>query len=96
MGEAKSGSMGEARTPLAPPARYNAGMLLKIIAFVSAAIPLILFLRSVFAQRPGRLGNAMREAKKQIDVGITIFLVTVGCVVAFGLGKLAWAWWTAS
>jgi hypothetical protein len=77
-------------------ARPDAGppMLIKIIAFISAAIPLILFLRSVFGGRQTKLGQALREFKKQIDVAIYLFLGLIGCVVAFGLGKLVWTWWT--
>jgi hypothetical protein len=71
-------------------------MLLKIIALLSAAIPLILFLRKMFGARPTKLGSAMREAKKQIDLAITIFICIVGAIVVFALGKLAWAWWMAA
>jgi len=74
---------------------YGFVMLLKLIALASALIPLILFVRKVFGARPTKLGAAMREAKKQIDLTITIFLCVVGAVVVFALGKLAWAWWTA-
>lgn len=70
-------------------------MLLKLIALLSAAIPLILFVRKVFGSRPTKLGAAMREARKQIDLAITIFLCVVGAVVLIALGKLAWAWWSA-
>ena len=70
--------------------------MLKFIAFISAAIPLILFLRAMIGARPTRLGAAWREAKKQIDLGITIFLVIIGCIFVFALGKLAWAWWASA
>ncbi len=70
-------------------------MLLKLIAVISAAIPLILFLRAIFARRPSKLGLAMREARKQIDLAIWIFLGIIGCVVAFAAGKIAWTWWSA-
>jgi hypothetical protein len=70
-------------------------MLLKIIAFLSAAIPLILFLRSIFFRRPTKFGAVMREFKKQVDLAIWIFLGVIGVVVAFALGKLVWTWWTA-
>jgi multisubunit Na+/H+ antiporter MnhB subunit len=70
-------------------------MILKLIALISAAIPVILFLRAVFGQRPSKLGAAMREAKKQIDLAIYIFIGIIGAVVAFAVGKLAWTWWTA-
>jgi len=68
-------------------------MFLKIIAFAAAVIPVILFLRAMFMRRPSKLGAAMREAKKQIDLAIYIFLGIVGCVVVFALGRIAWAWW---
>lgn len=68
-------------------------MLLKIIAFLSAAIPVFLFLRSVFVRKPSRIGIAMREAKAQFDFGINIFLGIVACVAAFALGKIVWTWW---
>ena len=70
-------------------------MLLKLIALISAAIPVILFLRAVFGKRPSKLGAAMREAKKQIDLAIYIFIGIIGAIVVFAVGKLAWTWWTA-
>jgi len=70
--------------------------MLKFIAFISAAIPLVLFLRAMIGARPTRFGAAWREAKKQIDLGITIFLVIIGCVFVFVLGKLVWAWWASA
>ena len=70
-------------------------MLLKLIALASAAIPLILFLRAMLGRRPSKLGGALREAKKQIDLAIYIFIGIIGCVVAFAAGKLVWTWWTA-
>jgi multisubunit Na+/H+ antiporter MnhB subunit len=70
-------------------------MILKLIALISAAIPLILFLRAVFGKRPSKLGAAMSEAKKQIDLAIYIFIGIIGAIVAFAVGKLAWTWWMA-
>jgi hypothetical protein len=70
-------------------------MLFKIIAFISAAIPLILFVRAVFFQRTTRLGAGVKEFKKQFDLAIWIFLGLIGCIVVFAAGKLLWTWWTA-
>jgi hypothetical protein len=70
-------------------------MLLKIIAFLAAVIPLVLFLRSIFFRRPTRFSEGLREFKKQVDVAVWIFLALVGCVVAFAVGKLVWTWWAA-
>jgi len=69
--------------------------MLKLIALISIAIPLVLFIRAMLGARPTRFGAAWREAKKQIDLGITIFLVIIGGVFVFALGKLAWAWWVS-
>ena len=69
-------------------------MFLKIIALLSIAIPLILFLRKVFGARPTKLGAAWREAKKQIDLAIYIFIGIIGAIVAFAVARFAWAWWT--
>lgn len=71
-------------------------MFLKIIALLAAAIPAFLFLRALVGRRPSKFGNMMREAKKQFDLAIWIFLGIIGCVVVVGIGKLAWAWWAAS
>jgi hypothetical protein len=70
-------------------------MLLKIIAFIAAAIPLVLFVRAMFFRRPTRIGEGVREFKKQFDIAIWIFLGLVGCVVLFAAGKLIWTWWAA-
>jgi NADH:ubiquinone oxidoreductase subunit 6 (subunit J) len=70
-------------------------MLLKIIAFLSAAIPLFLFVRSMFVRRPTRVSEGWKAFKKQIDLAVWIFLGLVGCLVAFAAGKLAWTWWTS-
>jgi hypothetical protein len=69
-------------------------MLLKLLALLAAAIPLILVLRKIFFRRPSKFSVTLREFKKQIDLAIYIFLGLVGCVVVFALGKIAWTWWT--
>ena len=71
-----------------PELRYT--MLFKIIAFVAAAIPIILFLRSIFFRRPTRMSEGLKEFKKQSNLAVTIFLILIGVVVAFTLVKLAW------
>ena len=70
-------------------------MLFKIIAFIAAAIPIILFVRTVLLRRPTRFGASLREFKKQIDFAVWIFLGLVACVALFAAGKLVWTWWEA-
>jgi hypothetical protein len=71
-------------------------MLFKIIAFIAAAVPVVLFLRSMFFQRPTRFSARLKEFKKEVDFAIWVFLGLVGCTVVFALGRLVWAWWWAS
>ena len=70
-------------------------MLLKIVAFVAAAIPLILFVRAVFFRRSTRMGEGLKAFKRQIDLGIWVFLALIACVGLFAVGRLAWTWWIA-
>ena len=67
-------------------------MIFKIIAFVAAAVPIFLFVRSIFFQRPTRINEGFKEFKKQSDLAVSIFLLLIGCVVIFAVGKLIWAW----
>ena len=67
-------------------------MIFKIIAFVAAAVPIFLFVRSIFFRRPSRLNEGFKEFKKQSDLAVSIFLFLIGCVVIFAAGKLVWAW----
>ena len=68
-------------------------MIFKIIAFLAAAIPIFLFVRSVFLQRT-RVNEGLREFKKQANLAVSIFLF-LRCVVVFAAGKLAWTWWSS-
>lgn len=70
-------------------------MLLKIIAFLAAALPLFLFARSLLVRRPTRFSEGLKTFKKQVDIAVWIFLGLVGCLVAFAAGKLAWTWWAS-
>jgi hypothetical protein len=67
-------------------------MIFKIIALVAAAIPIFLFVRSFFFRRPTRINKGFKEFKKQSDLAVSIFLVFIGCIVIFAVGKLVWAW----
>jgi hypothetical protein len=70
-------------------------MILKIIAFVAAAIPIFLFLRAIFSGRTTRLNEGLKEFKKQTNLAVSIFLFLIACVVALAAGKLVWTWWSA-
>jgi NADH:ubiquinone oxidoreductase subunit 6 (subunit J) len=67
-------------------------MIFKLIAFIAAVVPLILFVRSMFFRRPRRVNERFEEFKKQANLAVTIFLVLIGCVVAWAAVKLIWTW----
>ena len=68
-------------------------MLFKIMAFVVAAVPIFLFLRSVFFRRTTRVSEGLKDFKKQADLAVSIFLILIACAVVVTVGKLAWTWW---
>jgi hypothetical protein len=70
-------------------------MIFKIIAFIAAAIPIFLFVRSIFFRRTTRMNEGLREFKKQANLAVSIFLFLIVCVVVFAAGKLAWTWWSS-
>jgi hypothetical protein len=76
------------RRPLASAARLPYG------ARPDAGPPMLIKIIALFGGRQTKLGQALREFKKQIDVAIYLFLGLIGCVVVFGLGKVVWTWWT--
>ena len=70
-------------------------MIFKIMAFLAAAIPIFLFVRSVFFRRTTRINEGLREFKKHTDLAVSIFLFLIACVVVLAAGKLAWTWWSS-
>jgi anaerobic C4-dicarboxylate transporter len=70
-------------------------MIFKIIALIAVAIPIFLFVRSVFFQRTTRVNEGLREFKKQANLAVSIFLFLIVCVVVFAAGKLVWTWWSS-
>ena len=70
-------------------------MIFKIIAFIAAAIPIVLFIRSIFFRRTTPINDSLKEFKKQGNLAVTIFLYLIGCVVLLAAGKLAWTWWAS-
>jgi hypothetical protein len=70
-------------------------MIFKIIAFLAAAIPIFLFVRSISFRRTTRINEGLREFKKQANLAVSIFLFLMVGAVVFAAGKLAWTWWSS-
>jgi hypothetical protein len=70
-------------------------MFFKLMACAAAAIPIFLFVRSVFFRRAGPINDGLRKFKQQADLAVSIFLFLIGSAVVVTAGKLAWTWWTS-
>jgi hypothetical protein len=54
-------------------------MIFKIIAFIAAAIPIFLFVRSIFFRRTTRINEGLREFKKQANLAVDISVPNCVC-----------------
>ena len=59
----------------------------KLITIILAAIPVILFLRTIFMGQLKR-SQAVSDFRKQIDYLVWIILILIGCGLVYSLGKL--------
>jgi len=59
----------------------------KLISIILAAIPVILFLRSIFIGQLKR-SQAVSDFRKQVDYLVWIILILIGCGLVYSLGKL--------
>ena len=61
--------------------------MFKLIGILVAAIPVVLFLKSIFFRKPGKLGLALAEFKQQVDYVVWAILFMIGCVLLYSLAK---------
>jgi threonine/homoserine/homoserine lactone efflux protein len=62
--------------------------MLKLLGFIVAAIPVVLFLRAIFGGMLKRRSQSMSEFKKQMDYLVTVILFCIAVAVVFTVGKL--------
>ncbi|HEY4408114.1 MAG TPA: hypothetical protein VGN55_25965 [Xanthobacteraceae bacterium] len=55
----------------------------KLIGLILAAIPVILFLRSIFTALPKKRSQAVSNFKKQVDYLVWGILFLIGCEVVY-------------
>ena len=60
----------------------------KLIGIILAAIPVVLFLRSIFATQSKKRSQAVSNFKKQIDYLVWAILFLIGCEVVYLVGTL--------
>jgi hypothetical protein len=64
----------------------------KLIVFLVAAIPIVLFLRTIFG-RSKVVKGAAADLKRHIDYLVWAILFLIGCAFVFAVGKLVYTMW---
>ena len=62
--------------------------MFKLITILVAAIPIVLFLRSIFSGRSKAVKQAASDFRKQIDYLVSVILVAIACAILYSVGKL--------
>lgn len=68
--------------------------MFKLIAFVVAAMPVILFAKAIFFGKSKKASQAVAEFKKQVDRLVWVILFFIGCGVVYAIAKLIYQFWT--
>jgi hypothetical protein len=64
----------------------------KLIVFLVAAIPIVLFLRTVFG-RSKVVKGAAADLKRHIDYLVWAILFLIGCALVYAVGKVVYTMW---
>jgi hypothetical protein len=65
----------------------------KLIAILVAAMPIILFLRTVFFKRSKVMREASSAFKKQVDYLVWAIMFLVACALLYAIGTLIHSFW---
>jgi hypothetical protein len=65
----------------------------KLITILVAAIPIFLFLKTVFFGRSKAVKSAASDFRKQIDYLVWLILLAIGCGIVYSVGKLILPLW---
>ena len=60
----------------------------KLIGIILAAIPVVLFLRTIFTTQSKKRSQAVSNFKRQIDYLVWAILFLIGCEVIYLVGTL--------
>ena len=60
----------------------------KLIAIIMAAIPVVLFLRTILAGRSKKRSQSLSDFKKQVDYLVWAMLFLIGCGLVYSLVRL--------
>jgi hypothetical protein len=62
--------------------------MFKLIGLIVAAIPVVLFLRALFAGPWKKRSQAMSDFKRRVDYLVWVMLLLIGCEVVYWIGSL--------
>jgi hypothetical protein len=65
----------------------------KLITILLAAIPIVMFLRTIFFGRSKAVKLAVSDFRKQIDYLVWLILFAIGCGIVYSVGKLIYSLW---
>jgi hypothetical protein len=63
----------------------------KLIVLLVAAMPIILFLRTVFLRRSKVMQQASSDFRRQVDYLVWAILFAVGCALVYSIAKLIYS-----
>jgi hypothetical protein len=78
-----------------PPKRpgERASSMVKLITILAAAIPIILFVKTVFLGKSKVMREASTAFQKQVDYLVWGILFLVSCALIYSIGTLIYSFW---
>ena len=67
--------------------------MIKLITILAAAIPVILFVKTVFLGKSKVMREASSAFRKQVDYLVWAILFLVGCALVYSIGTLIYSFW---
>ena len=65
----------------------------KLIVFLVAAIPIALFLKTIFFGRSKVIKGVMSDFRRHVDYLVWAILILIGCVSIYAIGKMIYPLW---
>ena len=65
--------------------------MIKLITILAAAIPIILFLKTVFLGKSKVLREASADFRRQVDYLVWGLIFLIGCALAYSIGTLVYS-----
>jgi hypothetical protein len=60
----------------------------KLITFVVAAIPVVLFVKAIFIDKSKKRAQALANFMKELDFAVSVILFVFACAIVYSIVKL--------